>query len=215
MLDQSDVERTTHLDRAKRLLWRRRGGGRPPLLDLQRDHSFFGRVRADDEHPHRLQRQQRGAHGAGQRLGDARECKAGACVRAGHDAALLHPQPAIPHPHQLHRRAEAHTTDAATGLAPAASATSSSQFSMVERTSNGCSASSNPPLSMVTASSTSSTIRATCSAPVSRMAASSLSSVDSAMVASRPAAPTTALSWLRSWWPTSASRSESTWISRC
>src|SRR5207302_5531183 len=90
---------------------------------------------------------------------------------------------------------------------PASSATIARQLSTVERMSNGCRASSNSPLSMVAASSTSSTMRETCSAPASTIAASSRSSLVSAPVESRPAAPTSALRWLRSWWPMSASSS--------
>src|SRR6266850_1644744 len=62
---------------------------------------------------------------------------------------------------------------------------------------------------MVAASSTSSTRRAICSAPISTIDASSRSSLDVALVDSRPAAPTTAFSWLRTWWPKSASSSAS------
>ena len=95
------------------------------------------------------------------------------------------------------------TSDAASNemsrlFAPAASATTARQFSMVDRTLNGCSASSNPPLSIVAESSHSSMMRATCSAPLSTIAASSRSSLVSAPVDSRPAAPTMAFSWLRS-----------------
>src|SRR5882672_9549711 len=62
---------------------------------------------------------------------------------------------------------------------------------------------------MVAASSTSSTRRAICSAPISTIDASSRSSLDVALVESRPAAPTTAFSWLRTWCPKSASSSAS------
>src|SRR3984893_6898434 len=83
------------------------------------------------------------------------------------------------------------------------------QVSTLALTSKGCSASSNSPLWMIAASRTSSTNLAICSAPISTIEASSRSSFDVAPVDSRPAAPTTAFSWLRTWCPKSARSSAS------
>jgi hypothetical protein len=73
------------------------------------------------------------------------------------------------------------------------------QLSTLARTSKGCRASSNAPLWMVAASRTSSTNLAICSAPISTIEASSRSSSEAALVDSKPAAPTTAFSWFRTW----------------
>ena len=116
VLDQGDVEWPPDLDCPLRLGWRGGGGAGAPLLDLEGEDALLGRVGGDDEHSHRLERQQGRADTAGQGLGQDREPEGRARVRTRLHPALLDAKLAIHHLDEMLGGVEAEHRQPVAGL---------------------------------------------------------------------------------------------------